>query len=420
MKRWIVAFLLTVQGLSAIPNTVFGGIVNAQSPLDGLDLTGPLIAGLRGGELPGEWKEESSVAGTRSAYLLARPLIWGQEALLVRGLWRDESLEELQITFNDAGSFFGYFSAKAPEHLSKREKEEFFDEQTRVRQEEFTTLHLESLAAIKGELEKLADRGKGKSLRFGKSRAIRAEVTEYQWEGMTARLFHGEERLVRVSLGKKDALSDQWMDRSLADLDARSYRQWLQKRATKEESGDEILKGVEVVPQGYRPYCGLNTLVMAGRYLGMHLDEDWLASAGKFKNTGSAAGSQMLSLYGSVASEAGLKMKRLNRFEETVMKRSLRAGLPVIVWRRWSSNRDREHSRQTHSFKQTGKADWGERSQLVFPDKKAPLHASVIVGFNEERREVLFLESWSERQGVRRMPVEEMKGTAYLTFCFQP
>ena len=420
LRFGFLCLLLLLQGLSAIPNTILGGFVNNPSPLDGSDLTEPLLTAVRdGAELPGNWEEEASVAGTQSAYLMARPKVFGQEALLVRGLWREGDLEEVQVTFNDAGSYFGYDTEEVPPNLKGRKREEFLRSKFEERQESFAILHEESLELAKKELASRSEKGRAKEVRFGKSRAIRAEVLEYEWEGVTARLFHGPNRLVRILLRKEDGFSDAWMDQVVAEMDKRKYAQWLLDRVEKTEIGDEVLDDLEIVPQGYRPYCGLNTLVMAGRYLGLHIDEDWMASAGKFENTGSAAGSQMLSLYGSVASEAGVKMKRVNDFDEGMVKRSLRAGLPVIVWRRWSKERDRRHSLVTRSVSAGGSSAWGELDEQALPDESSPLHASVIVGFNEERDEFLFLESWAKLNGPRRMPVQELDKTAYLTFCFQ-
>ncbi|MDQ8189338.1 hypothetical protein [Roseibacillus persicicus] len=416
----LLPVLLFSPSLQAIPNSVFGGIANVESPFNGRDLTEPLIAAAAGGvgELPGEWQDEASVPGTRSAYLLARPKVFGQEALLVRGLWRKEKLEEIQITFNDAGSYFGYFSEEAPENLSARAKVDFLREKMALRQQEFAELHEKSYQSIREQLEQRGT-GRTREIRFGKSRSIRAEVEQFEWDGVTARLFHGKDRLVRVSLSSSESLPETWMDREVAELDSRAYSNWLRDRVEKKQNGDLLLSELAVVPQGYRPYCGLNTLVMSGRYLGLHLDEDWLACAGQFQNTGSAAGSQMLSLYNSVASEAGLKMKRLNRFDTAMVKRSLREGLPVIVWRRWDRERDQLHSSITRQVASGAEADWGPIEPSALPTEKAPLHASVIVGFNDEREEFLFLESWAGLETPRRMLVRELDSTAYLTFCFQ-
>jgi hypothetical protein len=48
------------------------------------------------------------------------------------------------------------------------------------------------------------------------------------------------------------------------------------------------------------------------------------------------------------------------------------------------------------------------------------LHASVLTGFNRERREFLFLESWTGHDTPRRMRAEELTAISYLTFIFHP
>lgn len=415
----ILALAFSSPSLVALPNAVFGGLANLDSPLNGRDLTGPLVAAIAGptGQLPGEWQDEASVPGTRSAYLLARPRVFGQEALFVRGLWRGEDLEEIQITFNDAGSYFGYSQEQPPANLTASERSDYLEEKFAARQRDFTELHQKSFQSIR---EELASRGEeSREVRFGKSRAIRAEVMEYEWDQVTARLFHGAGRLVRVSLSNRENAASSWMDREVANLSEREYHNWLRERVETLPSGEQVLSELSVVPQGFRPYCGLNTLVMAGRYLGMHLDEDWLAHAGKFQNTGSAAGSQMLSLYNSVANEAGLDMKRSNKFNPALVKSSLRKGLPVIVWRRWSPERDQLHTTMARRLEAGQPVEWGELNFEELPTEQAPLHASVIVGFSEEQDEFLFLESWTGLQGPRRMLSQELAATAYLTFCFQ-
>ena len=55
----------------------------------------------------------------------------------------------------------------------------------------------------------------------------------------------------------------------------------------------------------------------------------------------------------------------------------------------------------------------------AFPNDDAPLHASVLVGFNDKNRELLFVESWAGMDIPRRMRAEEMAETAYLTFYFK-
>jgi hypothetical protein len=180
-----------------------------------------------------------------------------------------------------------------------------------------------------------------------------------------------------------------------------------------------LIGSLRPIPQGYRPYCGLNTLAMAARHFGLHIDEDWLAAAAGFRNTGSAAGSNLPRIYRAVATEAGLSLDQANRFDPRAARNAIDSGLPVVVWRRFSSERDRLHSRvaRNPAASLPDPGDPGERAS--WPDDDAPLHASVLVGYHDGRREFLFLESWSGRDSPRRMRAEELEATAYLTFVFQ-
>ena len=96
--------------------------------------------------------------------------------------------------------------------------------------------------------------------------------------------------------------------------------------------------------------------------------------------------------------------------------------LPVVVWRRFSAERNKVHTRQTIQASRDpdfriASPDTALRDS--WPDGKAPLHASVIVGYNPTRQELLFVESWAGMDIPRRMRAEEMSATAYLTFYFK-
>jgi hypothetical protein len=163
---------------------------------------------------------------------------------------------------------------------------------------------------------------------------------------------------------------------------------------------------------------------MAARHFGLYLDEDWLAYASGFKNTGRADGSNLVKLYHTVAMEAGFGLDRSTKYDSSAVERAVSEGFPVIVWRRYSPERNQLHDRFMREFSRDPKAtlpdpvDASERSS--WPDAKAPLHASVVVGYNPARKEVLFLESWTGKDKPRRMRVEEMTATTDLCFVFKP
>lgn len=399
----------------ALPNSVIGNFVQNGSPLNGEDITDPLIAAAvwnGEAELPGEWTSEAGVANASSAYLNARPVMFGSDALLVRAMHRDERLEELQVTFADAGSFFGYLDKKKGETEQNLEQKniEFEENYTKVAE------------ALEKELRTFDK--KPKEHRRGRSRDLRAEYLEYDLDdqGLVVRLLKAPNRLIRINISRKGREIDSWLDLSLEKISDRERLASYAGQVVKSDRGDVTIDGVEVIPQGYRPYCGLNTLAMVSRYVGLHLDEDWLAVAGKFQNTGSAEGSDMMGLYNAVAREAQLSMKRESRFDVSTVRRSLKMGLPVVVWRRWDRQRDRLHTKVSREFERGGEVRYESPDLKSLPtaDKKSPVHASVIIGFNDERQEVIFLESWEAQSKPRRMPLSEMKATADWVFCFQP
>ncbi len=190
------------------------------------------------------------------------------------------------------------------------------------------------------------------------------------------------------------------------------------------EDGTVRLPDIRPIPQGFQPYCGLNTLAMCARHFGLHLDEDWLAVSGGFQNTGSAAGSDIIGLYPAVAAEAGFRMKRVSKLDFHAVKGAVDAGFPVVVWRRFSHERDQLHSRFARELERNPAAvlpDHRDPAETAsWPGKSAPVHASVIVGYHAERGEFLFLESWTGKDRPRRMSVREMSATITYAFVFGP
>ena len=420
-------FLLILLGLplKALPNAVLGALALHDSPLNGNDLTDVLLAsGVWDGsqKLPGEWEADAGVANARAAYLMARPKVFGVDALLVRAMHRDENLEELQITFADAGSYFGYLDQRLPKGMTGEAAIAELTRRVEEKRQGFVKLYGETEKALTAKLAGIDDRPK--ESKRGRTRDLRAELSEYEDEksGLVIHLLAAPDRLLRVSIRKKGTEATSWLDASQEELATRERLKALAANVTKTDRGDVVLQGVQVVPQGYRPYCGLNTLTMVARYLGLHLDEDWLAVAGKFQNTGSAAGSDMLGLYNSVAKEAKFNLNRRSSYDHETVRRSIRNGMPVIVWRRWNQGRDRLHSQISGAFDGGGEAAYERADEEALPSKKkrSPLHASVIIGYNDERKEVIFLESWEGKSSPRRMPVSEIAHTSDFTFAFQP
>lgn len=431
MKNWFLSMVVGVAILPpcamAIPNAVLGAIRESASPLDGQDLTEPLIAAIRdGGQLPGTWREEGTIESARLTHLLARPLLFGEPVTLVRALHREDQLESLECTFADAGSYFGYFAGaeEVDKTKSRAEQLALLNAKMAEKQKKFATEYERMLGSLRGAIQPLVGKERSKRIEVGKTRALRAEWEEWKLPGFTLRLLADGTRLIRIVLLADQKPMRTWLDASLADQDVRGRLSLLRQRVEKQSDGTVMLPTLRPIPQGYQPYCGLNTLAMAARHLGLHVDEDWLAVAGKFQNTGSAAGSDILGLYQAVAAEAGLHLDRQSQLDITAVQRAIDQGLPVIVWRRFSQQRNQLHDDFLREWKADPTATLPdpaqEKERQSWPDAKAPLHASVIVGYHAARGEFLFLESWTGKDQARRMTTAEMAATTYYSFVYQP
>ncbi|MCU0780424.1 MAG: hypothetical protein MUF04_04895 [Akkermansiaceae bacterium] len=402
----------------ALPNSVLGAVNNERSPLDGRDLTDSLLDEVwrENARLPGKWADEGMVENARISHLLAKPAMFGRPLVLVRAIHRDASLETIECTFADAGSHFGYRPA-APD---KRRP----DAELAAKQQEFATLYEETLDAVKSSLAEITGRSAPKEHTLGRTRALRAKVLEWQHQGRAIRLLADGSRLIRLTIHASPQVARDWLDDSLVRAPARERAARLARGVSREADGTVLLPAVRPIPQGFQPYCGLNTLAMSARHFGLHIDEDWLAVAGGFRNTGSAAGSDIIGLYPAVAAEAGFGMKRVTRLDFHTVKGAIDQGFPVVVWRRFSHERDQLHSRFVRELARDPSATLPSPADpaevATWPGKDAPLHASVIVGYHEKRGELLFLESWTGKDRPRRMTAREMAATISYAFVFGP
>jgi hypothetical protein len=409
----------------ALPNSILGPIAEADSSLNGEDLTDALLAaGLWEGsvELPGDWSDEARIATAAVSHLKARPKLFGLDVMLLRAVRREGKLESLEATFVDAGSYFGYFNEKLPEGLSPREARKEVGERLAAKQVEFARIYTDARADLRSAISRACGDTKGVEGRIGRTRGLRTPVEEWEKGAVKVRLLAGQNRLLRVVISASDG--DQWLDPWVAGLPPRERLAMLEATVRREDDGMVHLPDLTPIPQGYRPYCGLNSLAMVARHFGLHLDEDWLAVACGFQNTGRADGANLLKVYHSVAAEGGVALDRSTRFDPSAAMRSLSKGFPVIVWRRFCHERNALHSGFMREFSRDPSATLPDPAtpaeRASWPGEKAPMHASVIVGYHAGRKEFLFLESWTGKDKPRRMRAEELVATTDLSFLFRP
>ena len=219
-----------------------------------------------------------------------------------------------------------------------------------------------------------------------------------------------------VTRTEADAVSPLGENRRTAKKDAQ-LRDFA-ARVSSAPNGDRLLEGVPIFTQGDRAYCGVATLAMAMQFLGLRLDtEDYAGSAGiRF---GSTYHSDIRAVFEAAADAAKMKLPRTTQFDFEKARTTIDAGIPVIVFRRWSQERDFLHGAFAERFQKDPaatlpKPDLADRKS--WPTRDDFSHSSLITGYNLARREVIFTESWGEHARNRRMRIEEMEGTVYMAY----
>lgn len=400
--------------LLAIPQGFFGngffGPVIPATPRFGADLTGNFldIAAWESGDLEGPWEE---IKGTDSRRMTANPILFGAVPDSVQAQFDAGQLKRLEITYLNAGTFFAFKMGGEKSHQDRVAGRE--------RRSEFDTLFRKHVANLKVRLGKGC--GNPTPITVGTSDLLQARYDDYLWDGFRLRLAAREDHSVALLISRGPAPKD-YLAPELAQLDGEERSALLQKNLQRNTSGDLSLQGIPVAHQGNTPFCGIHSLAMTAQYLGLNISTNELAAAAQFKNTGSARGSRVLDLYKATAEEAGMKTKVSSRFDERRLTKALESGLPVIVWRRVTKERERAHQAFAQKLATQPNLSVPSSNPRTWPSRKSkrlPSHGSVITGYNAERREVIFAEPWGATNRDRRMSADEMEASAYAAFYFQ-
>ena len=410
MKNLLIAapvFLLTVAGAFAIPQNFGGNIFGATfQPKDiNEDLTENLLDAdiWQGGKLPRVWKTIPSLDGNEVKLLTVNPIIFGERPSAVFANTEKGRLQSIAALYLDAGIFFGYQPGRDQDNIK-----------TLQRNFKKRYSHLEKVLG-----ETLGDRtddGPDDAV-IGRTALLRNTYQDYQLGHLTLRFSAIENHSVSLIILRTKDITGDYLDDDVATLDKRKRRQQLLANVTHDTGGDITIGGIPMFRQGLRPYCAVSTLGMATHYLGLRMSTDALASGARFRNTGSAKGSKILDLYRAAAEEADASVQRSGSFDFNRAKKYLEKGFPVVVWRRYSSERNRLHSAAANG---TALPEANAADRATWPTAKTdPGHASVVTGFNEKTGEVIFMESWGEHTRGKRMQIEELEATSYAAFYFK-
>jgi hypothetical protein len=353
----------------------------------------------------GNWGEVSAMVPEEHRNYFGKCEVFGHTAQAVHGMFEHGRLTAITIVVLDAGAWFGY----VPDAESKKV--------AAVKGPQFVALYKQTASDVERGLVALAG-GAGRKVAFVDKGVLKHDVLVFHTGDLWVRLTMREDQLVKftVTRAEADATSPLSALRRTAKKDEQ-VREFA-ARVTASPNGDRLLDGVPIFTQGDRAYCGVATLAMAMQFLGLRLDtEDYAGPAGiKF---GSTYHSSIREVCEAAAEVAKVKLPRTTQFEFEKARAAIDAGCPVIVFRRWSQERDFLHTAFAKRFQDDPaamlpKPDLNDRK--AWPTRDDFAHSSLVTGYNLARREVIFTESWGERTRNRRMRIEEMEGTGYLAY----
>ncbi|MCB1242386.1 MAG: C39 family peptidase [Verrucomicrobiales bacterium] len=336
------------------------------------------------------------------------PVIWEVPPHHVSARFVGGRIDTITVLFLDSGTHFGYLSRDQAEAVRL------------VNQDKFRALFLDELQKVRSGLEKFSGQ-KGESFTLGKSRMLRQEAWLFVCGNSFARLQVADEQLIKVSFHRDAESARDWRDATVRSMVARERGSWRRGKVRKLENGDHVIEDVPLLLQGDRAYCGVSTLAMVLQTLGVNMDTEELA-AGAGIHYGSTQGSKIREIMDDAGLEGALKITRATKFDSQKVRSSVDAGIPVLVWRRFSEERNYLHTQFARRYREDStlslpSPDSQDRS--TWPGKESFTHASVITGYNPERREIIFMESWGEFARGRRMRLEEMDATCYYQFTPQ-
>ncbi len=347
--------------------------------------------------------------------MTANPILFGIVPDSVYSYSETGKTNTLVITYLDAGTYFGFQMGGEKTNTERQSGAE--------KRSEFNQLFRRIETDLKKRLA--TGCGAGRRVVVGKSDLLRTIYTDFVWEDFVIRLAAREGHSVALYLMKKDHPSDSFLDKEISNLNEGERLKRLASNVSSNERGDVRVNDIPVFSQGNTPFCGIHSLAMVGHYYGLRIPTEDLEAGAQFRNNGSAKGSQVLGLYKAAAEEMNMDVAVSSRFDLKRISKAIEKGMPVIVWRRVSKERENFHSQFASKVQQNPLIDLpspNTSQRATWPagrKKGSPSHASVITGVNLERNEVIFSEPWGEFARGRRMTVDEMKATTYAAFYFK-
>ena len=323
----------------------------------------------------------------------------------MEAVYLGEALERISIYYLESGTFFGY----APGLQDSAAGQETLKQKQHQCRKIFANLEKNLSSSIE---DLTGDRGKSAS--EGKTSLLKQRFLQYEKDGLAVQLLMAKDFYVRVDLRKKETVRESLLSPEHESVKKRERLKQLKENVKQVATGDVQVKGVPMIYQGGRAYCGVTTFLMGAQYLGIQVDPATLVSVSGFRY--GHGGKKMIEAYNAVAKEGGLRLKRATKVDIERVQASVGAGLPVLVWRHYDRARNHLHMRAKGSAGALPEPDDSDRA--LWPGTGAPANASVITGYNSQTNEVIFDESWGKHARGKRMRAEELEATSYYVFYF--
>lgn len=217
----------------------------------------------------------------------------------------------------------------------------------------------------------------------------------------------------------------------------------LPSRVKRLENRDVLIEGVPMVDQGDKGYCAVATMERVLRYYGIEVNQHELAQQANASGEGGTNPEELVKALKSMGSKMGLRVSDRETFEwkdfhdmlddyDRAAKRRkqpqvVRVVGNVIDTGRIYASLDREIFREVR-LKRTARVErffnetmqtidrgqplaWSVQLGLVEETPKLPQasggHMRLIIGYNREKREILYSDSWGRGHELKRMALED-------------
>ncbi|MEM6884111.1 MAG: hypothetical protein AAF571_03710 [Verrucomicrobiota bacterium] len=307
----------------------------------------------------------------------------------------DSKPDRISLMFSNKGDYPLFTSNFPPKDIIKQ-----FEEQLEAEEDRLVSL----LTGLLGEPEK------GK---MGKGKRIRERLQRWDWKGHAILLSVQDGEYVSLRITKPEFADNRGITDSVSD---RELREILQKRVIRRDNGDVIISEIPMADQGPKGYCVPATWERYLRYLGIPADMYVLARAGSSGYGGGTYIGPIAEAVDDLAGDFGRKMDDTRAdLEPKKLAKYIDQGLP-IMWVVYAESRLYMSGINERTEERSKVSDWEAWNEQLQPAREAVEdmnnlrvggHVCMIIGYNEETREIATSDSWGENYVERWMTVEE-------------